>query len=195
MSFHDVVFPASLALGATASVERRTEIVTLANGHEERNAPWAGARRRWDAGTGVQSLDDLAVLIAFFEARQGRLYGFRWRDPLDHGSGLPSAQPGPLDQVIGTGDGAAVSFPLAKSYQSGGQAVSRAITKPVAGSVRVAVAGTELGGSEFGVDALTGMVTLASPPASGASVTAGFLFDVPARFDSDTIEVDLAAFR
>jgi uncharacterized protein (TIGR02217 family) len=31
-------------------------------------------------------------------------------------------------------------------------------------------------------------------PGVGAAVTAGFLFDVPVRFDTDYLEVDLSAF-
>ena len=80
MSFHEVRFPARLSFGSAGGPERLTEIVTLANGHEERNTPWAHSRRRYDAGLGVRSLDDLAELVAFFEARRARLHGFRWKD-------------------------------------------------------------------------------------------------------------------
>ena len=47
MSFHEVRFPASLSFGSIGGPERRTEIVTLANGFEERNTPWAHSRRGW----------------------------------------------------------------------------------------------------------------------------------------------------
>jgi len=67
----------------------------------------------------------------------------------------------------------------------------------VPGSVRVAVAGSEVAeGTAFTCDTTTGIVTFLSGhvPAGGAAVTAGFLFDVPARFDTDYLEVDLSAF-
>lgn len=80
MSFHEVRFPASLSFGSVGGPERRTDIVTLANGFEERNTPWAHSRRRYDAGLGMRSLDDIETLISFFEARQGQIYGFRWKD-------------------------------------------------------------------------------------------------------------------
>ncbi len=32
-------------------------------------------------------------------------------------------------------------------------------------------------------------------PAVGAAVTAGFLFDVPVRFDTDYLEIDAEAFE
>lgn len=196
MSFHDVRFPAALSFGSSGGPERRTEVVTLASGFEERNTPWAHSRRRYDAGLGLRSLDDIQTVLGFFEARMGRLYAFRWRDWTDHKSGAPSAAPTALDCVLGAGDGAVTVFPLAKTYTSGPVAYVRPITKPQAGSVRIAVDGVDLReGSDFTVDAATGLVTLAGAPAPGALVTAGFIFDVPVRFDTDRIEVNLAAFE
>ena len=74
MSFHEVRFPANLSFGSVGGPERRTEVVTLTSGFEERNTPWAQSRRRYDAGVGLRSLDDVAALIAFFEAR-----GLPWK--------------------------------------------------------------------------------------------------------------------
>jgi uncharacterized protein (TIGR02217 family) len=190
--FHEVRFPLALSLGSSGGPERRTEIVTLGSGFEERNAVWAQARRRWDAGLGLRSLDDVHALIAFFEARMGRLYGFRWRDWTDWKSCAPSGTPAPTDCEIGVGDGARAAFALAKAYVSGPARHLRPVAKPVAGTVRVAVDGSETQG--FALDAATGVVTLDAPAAAGARVTAGFEFDVPARFDTDRIEVNLAAF-
>lgn len=196
MSFHDVRFPGAISFGSSSGVERRTEIVTLANGFEERNSPWAQARRRYDAGLGVQNLDDLDTVIAFFEARHGRLYGFRWKDWMDHKTCAPSQSPGPEDMTLGLGDGTTVAFQLRKTYASGGFTATRAIAKPVAGTVRVAVAGLELAeGADFTVDASAGIVTLSAAPSVGEPVTAGFEFDTPVRFDTDVIEVNLAAFE
>ncbi len=196
MSFHEVRFPGSISFGSTGSVERRTEVVTLVNGYEQRNTPWEQSRRRYDAGLGVRSLDDLAEVLAFFEARRGMLHAFRWKDWLDHKSCAPSGMPGPLDQALGTGDGSTATFGLVKIYQPGTNEFRRRIAKPVAGSVRVAVDGVEIAaGSAFTADAATGVVTLAAAPAAGAAVTAGFEFDVPARFDTDSLNVNVAAFE
>lgn len=193
MNFHEVRFPAPLSAGSSGGPERRTEIVTLRNGSEERNTPWRHSRRRYDAGLGIRSLDDLAEVVAFFEARQGQLIGFRWKDWADFKSCAPSARPGALDQRIGTGDGVVRVFALTKTYAPGDHAYDRPISKPVAGSVVVAVAGNVLAlGVDYSVDAETGVVTLAAPPAAGAFVTAGFEFDVPVRFDTDRIEVNVS---
>lgn len=196
MAFHDVRFPANLSFGSTGGPERRTQIVTLANGYEERNTPWAHSRRRYDAGLGLRSLDDVAALIAFFEARRGQLHGFRWKDWADYRSCAPSQTVGAGDQVIGTGDGVRTVFALAKTYDPNGVPYVRPIAKPVAGTVLVALAGDDKVESvEFSVDCLTGLVTFTVPPDIGVEVTAGFEFDVPARFDTDLIQVSVASFR
>jgi len=100
MAFHDVRFPDNISRGARGGPERRTQIVELASGDEERNASWANSRRRYDAAYGVRRADDLASVVAFFEARNGRLYGFRWKDWGDYKSCLPSQMPAATDQAI-----------------------------------------------------------------------------------------------
>ncbi|MEL6364671.1 MAG: DUF2460 domain-containing protein [Pseudomonadota bacterium] len=193
--FHDVRFPIDIALDSEGGPGRPTEVVELASGAEARNARRARSRRRYNAGSGVKSLDALADIIAFFEARSGRLHAFRWRDPLDFSSARPSLAIAPTDQPLGTGDGAATDFPLIKRYESGGVSVDRPITKPVAGTVRVAVDGVEADPASFTVDPLTGLVSFAAAPAAGAVLTAGFEFDTPVRFDTDDLSISLAAFR
>lgn len=198
MAFHDVLFPTGISLGAQGGPERRTDIVALGSGHEQRNARWADSRRSYNAGYGVRSLDDLHEVLAFFEERRGRLHGFRWRDPLDWRSGPPGAAPSPLDQVIGTGDGETLLFRLVKRYGSQFQPWDRTIAKPVAGSIKVAVNGIEQAvGADYQADVTSGEVVFlsASIPPPGSIVTAGFDFDVPVRFDTDRLEVSLQSFR
>lgn len=186
-NFHEVSFPVPLALAATGGPERRTEVVTLASGAEVRNAVWAGSRRRWDVGSAALKLDALQELVDFFEARGGRLCGFRFRDALDDRSCAVGGMPSATDQRIGTGDGVATRFQLVKAYNDH----QRRILKPVTGSVLVAVDGVA---AEFSVDETTGEVTLDAAPASGAVVTAGYRFDCPVRFDTDRLDVTLEGF-
>lgn len=196
MAFHEIRFPLGIALGASGGPERRTEIVTLGSGREERNSPWAMSRRRYNAGLGLKKLDDIHEAIAFFEARHGRLHGFRWRDRADWKSGSPGAPVTPLDQVLGEGDGARAAFQLVKTYVSGEASYTREIVKPVAGSLRLAVSSEAMAeGADFSADHTTGIVTFAVALAEGASVTAGFEFDVPVRFDTDFLDINLAAFE
>lgn len=197
MAFHDVRFPTSISRNAQGGPERRTDIVVLGSGFEERNSRWADSRRSYNAGYGVKSLDDLNAIIAFFEERRGRLYGFRWRDHADWKSCPPQGVPSVLDQVIGTGTGAQTAFQLVKTYGGSFAPYTREIAKPVAGTVQIAVAGvTKSQGSDFTVDAASGVVTFLAGaiPADGASVTAGFEFDVPVRFDTDKLEINLSGF-
>lgn len=195
-NFHDVRFPASISFGSSGGIERRTEIVELVSGYEERNSPWAHSRRRYDAGLGVRSLDDLDAVLAFFEARRGRLYGFRWKDWLDHKSCAPSGVPAPTDQKLLATSLPTTRWKLTKTYFDMAGSYARPIVRPVVASVRVAVDGVELvAGGDFIVDPVTGDVEMAAAPPIGAAVTAGFEFDVPVRFDTDVIEVNLAAFQ
>jgi uncharacterized protein (TIGR02217 family) len=196
MSFHEVRFPASLSFGSVGGPERLTEIVTLTNGFEERNTPWEHARRRYDAGVGLRSLDDVEALIAFFEARRGQLFGFRWKDWADYKSCAASAMVGAEDQVIGKGDGATRTFALTKLYASGGISYVRPILKPVAGTVRLAVAGDpKVESIDWSVDVASGIVSFVDAPDIGVAVTAGFEFDVPVRFDTDRIQTSVASFQ
>ncbi|MEM1101209.1 MAG: DUF2460 domain-containing protein [Pseudomonadota bacterium] len=194
--FHEVRFPATLSFGSIGGPERRTEIVTLANGFEERNTPWAHSRRRYDAGVAMRSLDDVEELIAFFEARRGQLHGFRWKDWSDYRSVASNRQVAFDDQVIGEGDGVRADYQLLKVYRSGQELYERPIQKPVEGSVRVGIGNVEQQDTiDYTVDPATGIVSFAHPPDDGAEVTAGFEFDVPVRFDTASIQTSVASFR
>ena len=190
MAFHEVRFPDNISRGARGGPERRTQIVELASGDEERNASWANSRRRYDVAYGIRRADELASVVAFFEARGGRLHGFRYKDWADYKSCLPSQAVSATDQPVGTGNGSITSFALLKRYTSGAQGWTRAIAKPVAGSVRLALNGVEQI-SGWSVDTSTGVVSFDIAPGAGVAITAGFAFDVPVRFDTDTLDVTL----
>ena len=194
MAFDNVRFPLSISRGLSGGPERRTDVVMTASGHEERNARWADSRRSYNVGYGVKSVDDLQSVISFFEERRGRLYAFRFKDYTDYKSCLPSHVVSATDQVIGNGDGVTTTFQLVKNY--GAQRPwTRTIVAPVLGTVTVAING--LNSTFFTVDLTTGLVTFAAGhiPPSAAVVSAGFEFDVPVRFDTDKIKINLAHFK
>ena len=191
-SFHDVRFPLPLAFGASGGPVRQTDIVTLASGHEQRNTSQAFSRRRYDAGVGVKSLEDMQVLVRFFEARFGQLHSFRFRDPIDHNSAPTGENISTGDQLLGKADGVMTEFQLTKNYGVQDGACERIITKPVNASVIIAVGGVVTSG--FYVNPLTGLVTFQSPPQAGKLVTAGFEFDVPVRFDTEHLSAALESF-
>ncbi len=193
MSFHEIRFPASIARGSTGGPQRPTEIVSLVSGHEERNSRWAQSRRHYNAGFGIRSIDDLHAVVAFFEARRSRLHGFRWKDHADYKSCPPQQQVSATDQHIATGDGTSVTFQLVKTYGDGAADYQRVISKPLDGTVVVAVDGVIEAGAT--VDPATGLVTLPVSPVAGAVITAGFEFDVPVRFDTDRLEINISHFE
>lgn len=197
-SFHEVRFPIEVGIRSRGGPERRTDVVLLGSGREERNARWAHAKRRYDAGYGVRSLAALSQVVAFFEERRGRLHGFRFRDRTDFRSSAAGGPPRADDQLLGVGDGSRNVFALSKTYGVTFAPYVRPIAKPAAGSVLIAVAGaTRSEGVDFDIDPTTGLVTFRSDatPAADEPVTAGFEFDVPVRFDTDRLEIDLASFE
>jgi uncharacterized protein (TIGR02217 family) len=139
---------------------------------------------------GVRRANDLAAVVAFFEARNGRLNAFRFKDWSDYKSCAPEAVPAATDQALGTGNGTATAFALVKRYASGAQAWDRRIAKPVAGTVSVALGGVPQA-SGWSVDLSTGIVTFAAAPGAGVQISAGFQFDVPVRFDTDELALTL----
>ena len=193
--FHDARFPIDVAFGTSGGPQHSTQIVALGSGYEQRNQRWQSSRRRYDAGYGVKSLDGLHRVIAFFEARRGPLHAFRFRDPADHKSCLPSMAPAASDQQIGVGDGVQTEFQLIKTYGDEGQAYCRQITHPVDRTDKVAIDGEDqTAGVDYVLDLGSGRITFDAPPPEGTPVTAGFEFDVPVRFDTDQLVVNLAAF-
>ncbi len=193
--FHEVSFPISLSFGTTGGLERQNDIVLLSNGFESRNARWRDARRRFDAGSGIKSAQDLYKLVTFFEARNGSLYGFRFKDPIDHLSCEYGRSVSALDQQINIGDGQTNVFQLIKTYADLGGSSQRDIQKPVDGTIRVAVNGVEISNPDFEADSTTGKITFSEPPATGAIITAGYEFDVPVRFDLERLDINLSNFH
>ena len=193
MAFDNVRFPVAISRGLAGGPERRTDVVMTASGREERNARWANSRRKYNAGYGVKSLDDIHAVVAFFEERRGKLYAFRFKDHTDWKSCKPSQTPSATDQVIGTGDGVTATFQLVKNYGTS-RPWARPVTAPVVGTVLASVNGVAT--TLFSVDVTTGLLTfnVGSIPPVASVVAAGFEFDVPVRFDTDEIKINLAHF-
>jgi uncharacterized protein (TIGR02217 family) len=193
--FHEIRFPDSISKGSSGGPRRRTDIVTLRSGYEERNAVWADSRREYDAGLGIRDIDDMHEVLEFFEARLGRLYGFRWKDWADYKSCAPQQTVARNDQTLGTGDGTNITFQLVKAYTSGPTSWTRTINKPVNGTVLVEVNGSLVSGANYSVNYETGVITFNSAPANGHVVKAGFEFDVPVRFANDHIDISVEQFN
>lgn len=184
MGFVEVQFPPDISYGSSGGPEYATDIVISQSGHEQRNINWAQARARYNVAHGVKTKAQLDALIAFFRARKGRAYGFRFKDWTDFSA---------TGAAIGTGNGVQTQFQLVKMYASGAANESRRIGKPVEGTVRVYKNGV-LQASGVSVDMATGVVSFASAPGNGQIITADFEFDVPVRFDTDRLSATLEAY-
>jgi uncharacterized protein (TIGR02217 family) len=194
MAFHEVQFPTGISKGSSGGPRRMTDVVTLRSGFEQRNAIWQHSRRSYNAGLGLQDMKDLYEALEFFEARRGKLHGFRWKDWADYKSKDPITATTAVDITIGVGDGSTDDFQLVKTYSDGAGSYTRTIKKPVAGTVKIALNGV-VQNSGWTVDTTTGIVSFTSPPGSTVVVTAGYEFDVPVRFDQDQIMVNVEQFN
>lgn len=188
--FHDVRFPLALGFEASGGPEFSTQVAELASGHEQRNLLWAEGRLRYDAGLGVRSEADLALVLEFFRARRGQAFAFRFRDPMDSRSSTPRHEVTATDQLLGIGDGRTTRFQLVKRYGLPGAEEVRRITRPDPPTVRVAVGGVELLSGWTAVGG--GEIEFETPPSTGAEVRAGYAFDVPVRFAVDRLDVSLS---
>jgi len=182
--FEEIQFPSDISYGAAGGPVFSTDIVTTFSGHEQRNSNWQQSRARYNAASGVKTEAQWQVLIAFFRARRGKAVGFLYKDWSDYQG---------ANEPIGTGDGSTAVFQLVKLYSSGSVAVSRDITKPVAGTVNIYV-DSILQSSGVSIDTTTGIITFTTAPAIGAVITADFEFDVPVRFDSDELAISMDSF-
>ncbi len=183
MFFDDVIFPVNLSYGTSGGPEYSTNVVVY-NRHEKRNLNWDKARYRFDAAYAIRTHDELDEVIAIFHVAQGRSHSFRARDALDYKSSGVDHNITPTDQIIGVGDGVTTQFQLKKMYVAGSQSKVRDITKPVDGSVVLAVDGIAKT-SGYLVDYKSGLITFDVAPAVDEVITAGFEFHVAVRFDTD----------
>jgi uncharacterized protein (TIGR02217 family) len=185
-----VVFPEHISKGSAGGPDWPAEIVMLGSGREERNTPHSAPLRSYDARYGVRRPNEAYEVLQLYYAAMGRLRGFRFKDWTDFRSGPPATVPSAVDQALGSGDGVATVFPLAKRYSFAGNSFDRRITRPRSG-VLVAVDGAPIV-SGFAVALGVGTVTFDAPPADGATLTWGGEFDVPVRFDCAMSQVEMS---
>ena len=193
MGMHQVLLPKSISYGSSGGPSYNTAVIETHGGAEQRIARWSLPRHKYDAAYGIKSVQDLALLKAFFIARRGAEFGFRYFDWFDFSSASDGVSaPTFLDQVIGEGDGSTTTFQLRKGYTSGGTTVYRKITLPATGSflddeydyeVVVAIDGVEQT-TGWTVSSSTGIITFDVAPADSAVITAGFIFHVAVRFET-----------
>ena len=207
---HNVVFDPRVSQGARGGPGFFTTLVPSTSGYEKSFANWAAGRCKFNVGHVLESRTKLAYVISFLRCRQGRAYGFLFRDPTDFYAGMvwsanvltASAVPEILPVV---GDGATTVFQLTKSYSDSAVTVSRTIRRPiltdyttganVAPIIYQKLAGvwTVISGANYTLDATTGLVTFTVAPANTVQIGWAGQFYVPVRFDVDELDVTLEA--
>ncbi len=159
MSFHNVEFPSKLALGAIGGPMRIIHISQRNNGLESRNLAQYNSKRRFQIATPGMNINEGHELLAFFEARFGKAYSFKFRDPFDHKSCAPNQNISALDQEIGIGDNAKTQFQLVKNYGT----YSRAIVLPKFSSLMFAINGAPIANNHYSISE-SGVITLLPRP-------------------------------
>lgn len=153
--------------GATYTERFAVEMVETAGGRKYPRLRHPYPQRTWDFST-VRAHDDLrAGLLSLYWRMYGGFGGFRLRDWDEYSTAGRIATPTPTDQPMALVSG--LIYQIQKEYGAGsalsiGKPV-RTIFKPVAGSVRVAIAGVEVtntGATRWAVDTTTGRVTFAA---------------------------------
>jgi uncharacterized protein (TIGR02217 family) len=187
-------FPDDISYGSSGGPSWSTTVVETDSGSESRNQRWSYPKHLFDVSYGVNTLARLENMLKFFHVVSGKAIGFRYKDWMDFKSCDRASTPAATDCVIGTGTGALATFQLYKTYTQGAYTRSRKILKPIAPTVLIAVAGVvKTVTTHYTLDAATGIVTFTGGniPTAGQSVTAGFEFDVPVRFDTDKLSVNI----
>jgi uncharacterized protein (TIGR02217 family) len=178
MAFDNVRLNVHVESGAKGGPGFKTTVIAQASGKEQRNAEWLFERGAWDLSYGIMSKTDYREITDFFRSRRGMHRGFRFKDWTDYEA---------VDEVIGTGDGATLSFKLVKDYGY----YKKRITRPITGTVSVKINGTPKA-TGWTVNTATGVITFTNNethrPAVGEIITASFSFDLPVRFDIDRLD-------
>lgn len=190
-TFREVQFPSDISYGSKGGSKFSTTVFTSSSGREQRNVNWSISRGEWDVTYGVKSLSQMQTLITFFMAMQGRAYAFRFKDWADFQI---------TNQQIAVGNGTQLQFQIVKTYttvdmiSSNPYTFTRNIVKPVPGTLSqgILVNSVLVPVTNYTIDYTLGMITFIAgqAPANGALIVIPYLeFDLPARFDTDALDV------
>jgi uncharacterized protein (TIGR02217 family) len=189
MSFFECEFPRSIGFISTGGDGFSTQVNEGFSGQEQRNRNWSKSKRKFAVPLNGKDNDTFELVRAFFLNVAGKADGFRFYWPLDHSI---------LGQSIGVGNNSATQFQLVKTYAVGGRTYTYTIKKPIqstvqafdggflANTVKIYLDGVlKTLGSDYTVDATTGIVTFTTHPGTGVVITADCDFHIPVRFDID----------
>lgn len=185
MTHLEVQFPADISYGSTGGSRFKTSIIELSSGYEKRNIEWSKSRAQFDVGHSIQDISAMDELVTFFNVMKGRANSFRMKDWSDYKI---------TNQSIGTGDGILTDFQVFKRYTLAGVNHDRVLTKLVEGTLRYTVDGNP--GIVSTINLNTGVLSFAQPPTVGQDIYIEYVeFDVPARFDTDHLDISQDYFE
>lgn len=187
-------FPEDISYGSSGGPMYKTDVITVNSGVETRNISWSEARHTYNVAFGIRDQTYLDTLVEFFHSTKGKAYGFRYKDWSDYKSVSASDDISALDIEIGIGDDVLTEFQVKKVYNNGVLSTDRIIYKIEPGSLLLSInnVATTIG---WTVDNNTGIVTFDVAPVLDDSIKVGFNFDVPVRFDSDQLTVNLEMYQ
>ena len=183
--FYEINFPENISIKSKYYIEYNTNINKSKNGREQRISNTDEPLLYYNIVSGIKTKDDIDSIIKLFKLVKGRAIGFRFKDWLDYSV---------KNQTIGIGDGETKEFQLIKSYTTALNDENithiRKITKPVKSTVDIFVNGVNYN-NNLNIDYTSGKIVFNNPVALNEVITANFEFDVPVRFDNDTLEISM----
>lgn len=201
MSFQDILFSPAISYGAVGGVEFSTTVVRSTSGYEQRNINWEMSGGQWDVAQTLKFQSELDDLIAFFRARRGKAYSFRFLDWTDYD--IAAENCGSFDGTPGT------TVQIQKTYtDDGGYTQIRTITKPVDvtdsdhtldladpsyTTMTVTIGGAPaVEGVDYSVDYSTGLISDLVGVVGAVVVSCSF--HAHARFDTDQMQITIEAY-
>jgi uncharacterized protein (TIGR02217 family) len=187
MIIDNVRLPIDVERGARGGPQFNTTVNITDGGVVNTNQNWTYPLYVGTIGYGLQARDNFEQVVDFFWARRGRLRGFLFRDWSDYEMEL---------ELLGTGDGVNRDFQCVKIYADDVLPFTRPITRPIESTMTVYVNDVAVPGSHWSL--LTGGIvrfTLANTPVAAATVKVSGEFNIPCRFMSDTLEVEMEVWN
>lgn len=188
-------FPDDIAYGSRGGPLYSTSVFTGSSGREKRNINWAFPKHQFNVGYGARNVDKIYDLVEFYHSVRGPGIGFRYKDFGDYKSCKVTQTPTEEDQVVASIDGSDTVFQLIKQYATGTLIQHRLIQKPIEGTILVSVGGvSRVEGTDYTIDYTTGIITFVAPQ-TVTQIKWGGEFDVPCRFEEDSLPISYNDFQ
>lgn len=168
--FDDILLPEKFSFGSAGGSGFATAHAESRAGYAQSNIERDIRLGQWQLNYANMRTADMQELIAFFNARYGDAYTFRFKDHVEYQA---------TNVLLGVGDGANKDFQCKVIYADTVRDFDRPIQKPLVSSIVARIDGTP--DTVASVSDL-GVITLTSTPAGGEEVRADFDYHNVVRF-------------